>query len=196
MAKEFITKVKMKTPEYLTKEASPMLLAQAVHTLRKRTRIRTAHTKVRKEVQGGGRKPWKQKGTGRARHASIRSPIWVGGGVVFGPRARRERIPELPTRMAKAALCGALAYHAQAKTLEFVKVSGEAAKTRDVAAFFDQAGLIVVGAENARLGRAIRNLPRVAVVGVQRLAAHDVLQAKRLWIDEAALPILEQRCKN
>ncbi|MEK7556953.1 MAG: 50S ribosomal protein L4, partial [Patescibacteria group bacterium] len=137
MAKEAVTEVKMKTPEYLTKEVSPALLAQAVYTLHKRARVRTAHTKVRKEVRGGGRKPWKQKGTGRARHASIRSPIWVGGGVVFGPRVRKERVLELPSRMAKAALCGALAWHASAKTLGFVKVSGEIAKTKEVAKFFD-----------------------------------------------------------
>src|SRR5687767_13595733 len=83
---------KVAAPAFLAVAASPLLLAQALHTSRKRTRIRRAHTKERAEVRGGGRKPWKQKGTGRSRHGSSRSPIWVGGGTTFGPRSRHERI--------------------------------------------------------------------------------------------------------
>src|SRR3989344_4420590 len=86
-------------PDFLTGTVSPLLLAQVRHTQRKRSRVRRAHTKERAEVRGGGRKPWKQKGTGRARHASTRSPIWVGGGTTFGPRVRKERVLRIPQAM-------------------------------------------------------------------------------------------------
>lgn len=188
-----IQKAKVAIPGYLKVQVSPMLLAQAVHTLQKRTRVRTAHTKIRSEVRGGGRKPWAQKGTGRARHASIRSPIWVGGGVVFGPRVRAERVLELPKQMAKAALGGALAYHVQEKTLEFVKVSGNATKTKDIAKYFEQPGLLIVS-EKRQLNRAARNLPRLTVVGAAVVTVKDVVEAKHVWVDEAALSTLEQRC--
>ena len=196
MATKLITKAAVSLPAYLKVEVSPHLIAQAVHTLSKRTRVRTAHTKTRKEVRGGGRKPWKQKGTGRARHASIRSPIWVGGGTVFGPRSRKERVVELPNRMARAALSGALAYHAQNKTLEFVKIAGEAKKTKDVAAAISERGLLILNPEHMSLARAARNLPQLSVVAVHIVTVQDVLNASRVWIDEAALPALEKRCKK
>jgi len=191
-----ITKARVSLPAYLKVEVSPLLLAQAMHTLSKRTRVRTAHTKTRKEVRGGGRKPWKQKGTGRARHASIRSPIWVGGGTVFGPRARKERVVELPKRMARAALAGALAFHAQNKTLEFVKITGEVKKTKDVAAAVSDPGLLLLAAEHMALGRAARNVARLSVINVETVTVQDILQAPRVWVDEAALPTLEKRCKK
>lgn len=190
-----IKKTKLAIPAFLKVEVSPALLAQAVHTLRKRTRIRRAHTKTRKDVRGGGKKPWKQKGTGRARHASIRSPIWVGGGTVFGPRARKERVVPLPKRMAKAALAGSLAAHAQAKTLEFVKVEGRVAKTKEVARALNGPGILVLGNDNISLQRAVRNLPRVKALNVSQVTVQDILQAKKVWVDETALVALEKRCK-
>lgn len=190
-----IKKTKLAIPAFLKVEVSPALIAQAVHTLRKRTRIRRAHTKTRRDVRGGGRKPWKQKGTGRARHASIRSPIWVGGGTVFGPRARKERVVPLPKRMAKAALAGSLSAHAQAKTLEFVKVEGKAARTREVASALQGSGILVLGNDNVFFERAVRNLPRVKAFHVSQVTVQDILEAKTVWVDETALAALEKRCK-
>lgn len=190
-----LKKAKLAMPAFLNVTVSPALLAQAVHTLHKRTRIRRANTKTRKEVCGGGKKPWKQKGTGRARHASIRSPIWVGGGTVFGPRSRKERVVELPRRMARQALAGSLATHAQAKTLEFVKVEGQVAKTREVADALSGPGVLVLGDANISLRRAVRNLPRVRAVSVNHVTVQDVLGAKKVWVDEAALAALEKRCQ-
>lgn len=194
--KSNIQSTKLAIPAYLKTEVSPALLAQAVHTLDKRARIRTAHTKDRSEVQGGGKKPWKQKGTGRARHASIRSPLWTGGGRVGGPRTRKERVVELPKRMNRKALAGALSWHVAQKSLEFVKITGEVSKTKDVVSFMTQPGLLLVGDQNRSIMRAARNVQRLSVMPVGQVTVKDVLGANRVWVDEAALPTLEQRCKN
>lgn len=194
-----IEKGKSAVPTYLLKaEVSPSLVAQGVQTLLKRTRIRRAHTKTRKEVRGGGRKPWAQKHTGRARHASIRSPIWVGGGTVFGPRVRQTRIVEMPERMNRAALRGALAMHAQGKTLEVVSVNvPEPVKTSAVAAALTGRGLLLVlPVEKKALIRAARNLSQVRAVLVGQVTARDVMVAHRVLVDEAALSTLEKRCRR
>lgn len=189
-----ILKAKIAIPEYLKVAVSSALIAQAVHTLEKRSRVRTAHTKIRSEVRGGGKKPWKQKGTGRARHASIRSPIWVGGGRVFGPRARKERVVALPSRMRQRALAGALGFHMRQKSLEFVKVTGEATKTKEVAGIFSEPGLLVVSESHQALVRGVRNLRRLSAATASQVTIQDVVQANRVWVDEEALPALAKRC--
>lgn len=186
-------------PTYLMKAAVPTsLVAQAIQVMLKRTRIRRAHTKTRGEVRGGGRKPWAQKHTGRARHASIRSPIWVGGGTVFGPRVRKTRIVEMPERMNRAALRGALAVHAQGKTMEVVLVTvPKALKTAVMAkALAERGQLLVLASDKKEVIRAVRNLSQVKAVLVGQLTARDVMEAKRVLVDEAALPALEKRCRR
>lgn len=192
-----IKKVNIKLPESLFVEAESALLAQAVHTEQKRGRIRRAHTKERAEVRGGGRKPWKQKGTGRARHASIRSPIWVGGGTTFGPRTRKERVVSLPSAMARKALCGAFALQAKRKTLEFVEMGDKASdKTSAAAKVFSKPGtLLLLDESHKDSARAVRNLRNVKVSLASRVTAGQVLAAQRVWVDTASLPTLEKRCK-
>lgn len=184
-------------PAFATKTVSPILLAQAVHTLNKRQRIRRAHTKDRSEVRGGGRKPWKQKGTGRSRHGSIRSPIWVGGGVAFGPRSRKTRVLPMPAAMRRQAFAGALAQHAQAGTLTLLKfgstlpqktaqfVKQLPANTRGLVILVDQVHHAII--------RAGRNAQGVVILPAQLATVVDVIGAREVWIDEAALPVLEQR---
>src|SRR3989338_4584896 len=82
----------------------PALIQRAVRTQESNSRQVLAHTKTRAEVRGGGRKPWKQKGTGRARHGSIRSPLWVGGGITFGPRSNRNFTQKVNRKVRKQAL--------------------------------------------------------------------------------------------
>ena len=187
----------MALPEYLTVMASPILLSQAVHTLLKRTRIRRAHTKDRSEVRGGGRKPWKQKGTGRSRHGSIRSPIWVGGGVAFGPRSRKTRILPLPTAMARRAFAGALAQQAAAGKLTVIDFGARVpTKTKEFVAKLptDIRGLLIlVAREHHEIIRVGRNVPAVSVQPVEQATIIDIIGAREIWIDAAALPVIAQR---
>lgn len=183
-------------PEYLNIEVSPLLLAQAVHTLNKRMRVRRAHTKERAEVRGGGRKPWKQKGTGRSRHGSIRSPLWVGGGTTFGPRARHERVLPMPVSMRRRALVGSLAEHVKSNTLKIVAFANDVpTKTSELLKQADVAAglLIVLAASHLPLQRAARNVPGVRAIGIDRVTAEDILRARLVWFDEAALPTLASR---
>jgi len=186
----------MKMPAWLQVEVSPHLLSQAAHTSNKRTRIRRAHTKERAEVRGGGAKPWRQKGTGRARHGSRRSPIWVGGGVTFGPRSRKERVLRMPVSMRRRALAGALGNQVQSGKLEVVKLDKQVAeKTKELAAAIGKVRglLIVVALEHAGLARVAANLPNVKVVRDDMVTIEEVLTARQIWIDEASLPQLAQR---
>lgn len=196
-----MTKLKAELPKYLTVAVAPALLTQAVQTLNKRARIRRAHTKDRGEVRGGGRKPWRQKGTGRARHGSIRSPLWRGGGTTFGPRSRKSRVLRLPTVMRRRALAGALAEHAKAGTLELLKLPPELpAKTKDVAktlALPVSGGvtLVLVADEHAGLMRSAGNIPRLTVKRVSQVTVADVVTAGRVWVDQEGLSVLEKRVK-
>jgi large subunit ribosomal protein L4 len=192
------TQEKMMLPEYLQVTVSPYLLAQIIHTTDQRRRIRRAHTKQRAEVRGGGRKPWKQKHTGRARHGSIRSPIWVGGGTAFGPRSRKERILPTPKRSRRIALRGALSGHARQGTLEFIRF-GESVptKTREVFPYVAQVRglLIVLDQAHKAAARALQNIPSVRVCFAAQVTTRDIVQARRVWIDQAALSVIEQRCR-
>lgn len=189
----------MAVPKYLSVVAAPALLAQAVHTLNKRMRIRRAHTKDRSEVRGGGRKPWKQKGTGRSRHGSIRSPLWRGGGTTFGPRSRKSRVLRMPTTMRQRALAGALSWHVSAGTLEVVKFPSELpTKTKEVVKALpwpERGGvtLLVVAPEHAGLTKSAGNIAHARIKRASDVTIADLAAAGRVWVDEAGLAILEKR---
>ena len=160
----------------------------------------TADTKVRKEVRGGGKKPWKQKGTGRARHGSTRSPIWVGGGTAFGPHPRSYYVA-LPRAMRLKALVSALSLKGSEKkvmVLEDLKL--ETPKTKEWAEVLKALHLkgkrvvCVVKEIGVNLRRASQNMSGVAdVLSAKDLNAYHVLQHERVLIDEEALPVIEGR---
>ena len=173
------------------------LLHEAVVMQRACMRQGTASTLKRGEVSGSGRKPWKQKHTGRARVGSIRSPIWRHGGTVFGPRPRSYAFA-FPKKKYRAALRNALSTKlAAGGILVLSDLSIEAPKTRLLAKALTQLGLtaktlIVVGAGNTDLERAARNLSQVKLVKSQELNVYDVLRYDVIVIPERELPRLQE----
>ncbi|MGI6241564.1 MAG: 50S ribosomal protein L4 [Candidatus Omnitrophica bacterium ADurb.Bin292] len=160
----------------------------------------TANTKTRGEVRGGGKKPWKQKGTGNARHGSTRSPIWKGGGVVFGPRPRDYSVDLSKTIRGKA-LQIAVAMRGREKNimlLESLKLA--TAKTKEWADIVKtlplqgKKAVYLTKDLDVNLKRASRNLQKwVCVKSVSDVNAYDILQHVKVIIDESALEPLEKR---
>jgi large subunit ribosomal protein L4 len=155
---------------------------QVVNAQRAAARSGSASTKTRSEVRGGGRKPWRQKGLGRARHGSIRSPQWVGGGVVFGPHPR-DYSQRTPKKMKKLALRGALSARAAegsikvVETLDWVEPRTKAAQGLLEAVGATRKALVVLGPTDRVAERSFRNLRNVALTHSGQLSAYDVLWA-------------------
>ena len=158
----------------------------------------TAATKTRAFVRGGGKKPFKQKGTGRARAGSSRSPVWRGGAVVFGPQPR-DYDYRLPRSSRRGALASALAQKARDGQLTVVdSLVLDQPKTRLMAAVLDalgvRPGVLVVTADRDRaIELAGRNLPHVLVQSVQGLNVYDILRHKNLLVTQDALAAIEER---
>src|SRR5262249_31781783 len=160
------------------------LLYEVVNMQRANRRAGTAATKTRGAVRGGGKKPWRQKGTGRARAGSTRSPIWVGGATIFGPQPR-DYSYRLPARARRRALRSALALKVrdgQLVVLDAIDVPD--GKTKSVAQVLAALGianaLIVIEAPNPMLERAARNLPTVKVLRVAGANVEDILRYQHL----------------
>ncbi|HEX2228270.1 MAG TPA: 50S ribosomal protein L4 [Candidatus Binatia bacterium] len=178
-------------------KARPHLLHQTVLMQLANRRAGTAATKSRGFVRGGGKKPWRQKGTGRARAGSIRSPIWVGGGTIFGPQPR-DYSYRMPRSARRTALLSALSLkHQEGKLIVVDKLEPEQPKTKIMAkALADlniQSALIVIPESNETVQRSARNLPRVKVLRVDGLNVYDVLRYEHLILTEAALKALEEK---
>jgi large subunit ribosomal protein L4 len=155
-------------------------------------RAGTHSTKTRAEVSGGGRKPWRQKGTGRARHGSIRSPIWSGGGIAHGPKPRSydQRVNR---KMKRAALRSALSDALSSGKLAVVEgLAFEGPRTKDAAAVleafgFDGLVLLVIAAPDEDVEKSFRNLPQVKIDYPGNLSTYDVLYADRVLFTSGAL---------
>jgi large subunit ribosomal protein L4 len=159
----------------------------------------THATKNRAGVSGGGVKPWRQKGTGRARQGSIRSPQWAGGGVVFGP-VPRDYTHKLNKKTRRAALRGALSLRAKEGALVVAQgLALDGFKTKRVVEMLDGLGLgegsvlIVIANPDPHLEISARNLPRVSVIRVAGLNVYDVLRHEKLLIERGALDALGAR---
>ena len=160
-------------------------------------RLGTSDTKTRGEVRGGGRKPYRQKGTGRARQGSRRAPHFTGGGVVFGPHPR-SYAQRLPRKMKRLALRGALTAKFGDDAIRVLDAFGlEAIRTKELLGVLENlkvAGrvLIVSPARDERLDLSARNLPRVAVLLADSLNVVDLLNADTIVIEQPALARLEE----
>jgi large subunit ribosomal protein L4 len=169
------------------------VLHQIVTAQRAAARSGTASTKTRSEVRGGGQKPWRQKGTGRARHGSIRSPMWVGGGTVFGPKPRDHSV-RVNKKMRKVALRSALAERAGRDRVwaldGFDDVKTRAAVKCLAAAGIDGRVLVVLDPDDDAsqgVDRAFRNLDKVAFSLYGSLSTYDVLVADDVLFTTSAL---------
>lgn len=178
-------------------EVNEPLLHQAIVMHQANQRQGTAATKTRAQVRGGGRKPWRQKGTGRARHGSIRSPIWVGGGITFGP-APREYRQKMPKKARRAALRSALSAKVAAGGLIVLDdLTLSEPKTRMVANMLQklEAGeraLIVTSTSDPVLELSARNLPGVTLRNAADLNAYDVLSRPKLVITKDGVDRVEE----
>jgi large subunit ribosomal protein L4 len=158
----------------------------------------TASTLTRGKVSGGGAKPWRQKGTGRARAGSSRSPLWAGGGTVFGPSPRSYTF-KVNRKARRAALRAALSLHADRESLAvFDATTFDAPSTADAADLLADWGatgpwLVLLSQEEANAGKSFRNLTRVAVMPVAEAGVADVVGAASLLVSQAAMPQLVAR---
>ena len=173
------------------------LLYETVKMQMANRRSGTASTKTRAYVRGGGKKPWKQKGTGRARAGSSRSPIWVGGANVFGPLPR-DYSYRIPATARKKALCVALsAKNREGRLIVLDRIEVASGKTRDMvkalAGLEVKSVLIVVAGRDEKLDRASRNIPGLKVVQVAGVNVYDLLAHEHVVLTTEALKGLGER---
>ncbi len=173
------------------------LIHEAVVMQQAAKRQGTAATKTKGLVRGGGRKPWKQKGTGRARAGSTRSPIWRGGGTVFGPNPRKYAYP-FPRKKYRAAMRGVLSAKLRDGELMILEnISLEEGKTKQMAQILKTLGatgrtIVVLSQPDAVLERAAQNLREVKLLSVPGLNLYDLICARHILLPKGALEALEK----
>lgn len=191
------------------------LMYQVVTSMQDNARTMTAHTKTRGEVSGGGKKPWRQKGTGRARHGSTRSPIWRGGGVTHGPRNEKVYAREIPKKMRAKALFMALSRKLKDGEIVFVDSFGIAEPKTSAAkntlnalskiSGFEKlstkrrnAALVALADPTEAVKKSFSNIGSVACVSVRNLNPVSVLNSTYLILEnpEAAVKIMEHRASS
>lgn len=179
-------------------KVNPVLMHEAVVMYLARQRVGTAATKTRGLVRGGGRKPWRQKGTGRARQGSIRAPQWVGGGTVFGPLPRDYGYT-MPKKARRAALCSALS--AKVENQNIIVLDDwqlDTPKTKEVLEVLknlqvaDKKALIVTADNNQILYKSARNIPSVSTTIAQNLNTYEVLNYDTLIMTKDAVAKVEE----
>ncbi len=180
------------------------LVVQALNAQLANLRRPWAHAKGRGEVRGGGRKPWRQKGTGRARHGSIRSPLWKGGGKSHGPINEKDYSQKINKKMKRIALISLLSRKLKDGEIKFFDtLQIEAPKTKTLAQFMKKLVklkknstkydvLFIPDVENKKIFRAASNLQKTAVLSPESLNVYDILNHKNVFIDQNAIPVIEK----
>jgi len=179
-------------------KANPDLIHQvAISQMANRRKV-IAHTKMRSEVSGGGKKPWRQKGTGRARHGSTRSPIWRHGGIAFGPRKERVFKKKINRKMKRKALFMVLSAKAK-NNLLFVldALDVKEAKTKVMAGIMSKlplkgSALLALPKFDKNVFQAVKNLPNVSAVEARNLNVLDLLSSKYLIIPRESIKVIKE----
>ncbi len=183
-------------------KVNPDLIYQTVKAQMANRRQNTAHTKERGDKRGGGRKPWRQKGTGRARHGSSRSPIWRGGGVTFGPRSERDYKKKINKKTKKKALSMVLSAKKEKDMIFFVSdLKIKEAKTKEMREFLKNLShegksvLIVLPELDRNLLLATRNLENVDTMQAKDINPLDTLSYKHLIVPKASVDVIKENFK-
>lgn len=189
------TATKLRKDVFGLEVKSHALIKQAYLTYQANGRENLAKTLKRGEVRGGGKKPWKQKGTGRARFGSIRVPIWRGGGITFGPLGNENYSKKLSIKSKRQAIRQALSVN-QKNIIVVESPDFKDAKTAQAAVFFDKIGatratLFVVTSKTEEMLRATRNISNIKVVSAMYLNVYDIMNADTIVIDSQAVEIIE-----
>lgn len=179
-------------------EPNQTLLSQYVRVFRANQRQGTSSTKERSEVRGGGRKPWRQKGTGRARHGSIRSPLWVGGGIAHGPRPKSWNL-SLPKRMKRAAIVSALSLKQSKNQVKVLKnLTMKEPKTKEVVEILKNLKLrgktlLVLDKNDANIVKSARNIEKLSVSLGENLNGYDLISNQDvLFLKDAVIKLQEK----
>jgi len=177
-------------------DVKPYLIHDVVVMQLNNRRSGTAKAKTRGEVRGGGRKPWRQKGTGRARAGSTTSPVWVGGGTVFGPKPKEYHM-SLPKKVRKAALRSALTVRNQGAQLKVLdKLELGSISTKNFAEIMKTLNLskplVVVQGKDETLEKSARNIPHTKVLRTEGLNVYDVMRHDQLMVTVDALKKIEE----
>lgn len=175
------------------------LVHQIAVSLSSNMRQVSAHTKTRGEVRGGGKKPWRQKGTGRSRHGSIRSPLWKGGGITHGPRTERVFEKEMPKKMRRKALLMLLSDKAKSNQLVVLdKIELEKGKTKEMVSTLgklpcnNQTTLVALADNDKKVVLATRNIKKTSVEDARNLNVLDLLNHKYLLITKDSIKTIEK----
>ncbi|OGE25376.1 50S ribosomal protein L4 [Candidatus Daviesbacteria bacterium RIFCSPHIGHO2_02_FULL_39_12] len=179
--------------ELFGQKINKQLLSQAIRVYTTNKQSLLASTKTRGEVEGSTVKIWRQKGTGRARHGSVRAPIFVGGGIVFGPQSRKVRLT-LSKKMKKAALLAALSAKAADKAvIGLTGIDKASGKTKEITQLLTQlnskssSALIITGEKSDTIIRAVRNIPNVNTFPMSLLNAYEILRHELLIVTKEAI---------
>jgi len=194
-AKEKVSEINL-DPRIFDSEVKGHLIHDVVRMQMARKRKGSASTKTRSMVRGGGAKPWRQKGTGRARAGTIRSPLWRGGGVVFGPSPRKYDLA-IPKKVRKGALRSVLSLRNKEGKVWVLKDFGfEEIKTKKFVEFMEAFDLknvlVVLDEKNVNVERSARNIPGVKVLRVEGLNVYDILAHENLILVERAVERIQE----
>lgn len=174
-------------------EVQSSVITEAVRIQEANARTIYASTKDRSEVRGGGRKPWKQKGTGRARHGSRRSPIWIGGGITFGPTTLRNFALKINKKAKRKALAAVLSDRLSAGQLIVVDQFDPEATTKKVAQMrkalpgSDRSAVVISSHEDKAIVRGVRNIPKTGILAAQSLNVRDLLKYQYIITSKTAI---------